>query len=89
MRQQLKQEGKGEMSLVGFYEFYLQCTAGFARAFSENFEDVFEIADMIQKICRYASRKQLDTDATVCESVTPLAHSHLNTTSPLTLLCLL
>lgn len=52
VRQQLKTEGKGDMTLVGFYEFYLQCTAGFARAYSENFDDAFEIANMIQKICR-------------------------------------
>ena len=52
MRAQLKVEGRSSISLAAFYEYYLQCTAGFGKTYSDNFTDIFAIADMISKLCK-------------------------------------
>lgn len=40
------------MTLAAFYEHYLACTAGFGKTYSDNFADIFAIADMIHKLCK-------------------------------------
>lgn len=41
------------MSLAAFYEHYLTCTAGFGQTYADSFIDIFSIADMIHKLCKY------------------------------------
>lgn len=53
MRTQLKLEGRAGMSLAAFYDHYLACTAGFGQTYADSFIDIFSIADMIHKMCKY------------------------------------
>ena len=46
-------EGRSAMSLASFYEHYLTCTAGFGQTYADSFIDIFSIADMIHKLCKY------------------------------------
>lgn len=55
MRQQLKMEGRSAMSLAAFYDHYLTCTAGFGQTYADSFIDIFSIADMIHKLCKYVT----------------------------------
>jgi len=55
VRQQLKMEGRSAMSLASFYEHYLMCTAGFGQTYADSFIDIFSIADMIHKLCKYVN----------------------------------
>jgi len=48
----MKREGRHGMTLVKFFDYYLQCTAGFGRAHDEAYSEIFEIGDMIYKMCR-------------------------------------
>lgn len=43
------------MSLASFYEHYLTCTAGFGQTYADSFIDIFSIADMIHKLCKYVN----------------------------------
>lgn len=53
VRQQLKIEGRSAMSLASFYDHYLTCTMGFGQTYADSFIDIFSIADMIHKLCKY------------------------------------
>jgi hypothetical protein len=52
IRAQLKTEGRAKIGLSEFFEYFLQCTAGFGKTYSDNFTDVFELAEMISKMCK-------------------------------------
>lgn len=53
VRAQLKLEGRSNMSLAAFYDHYLHCTASFGKNYADSFTDIFSIADMIMKLCKY------------------------------------
>ncbi len=57
VRTQLKMEGRSAMSLAAFYDHYLQCTAGFGKTYADEFTDIFSIADMISKLCKYVGTR--------------------------------
>lgn len=46
-------EGRSAMSLASFYDHYLTCTMGFGQTYADSFIDIFSIADMIHKLCKY------------------------------------
>lgn len=52
IRAQLKREGRPFLTMAQFFDYYLQCTAGFGRTHDEAYTELFGIGDMIFKLCR-------------------------------------